>query len=96
MPDIAATNGEELPNPLTPEEQAILTELQRLFDAGYEEIPEEFYEYAKRTLIWSFDDPPSLDRALYFMAHDPFYRRESRLIDEEFARMALSDLKEPK
>ncbi len=96
MQNNGATNGEVVANPLTPEEQAILTELQECFDAGHEEIPEEFYERMKRTLIWSWDDPASIERSLYFMAHDPYYRRESRAIEEDFARLTLRSLEEEK
>jgi hypothetical protein len=94
MNDPQPANGEAVPNPLNAEQQALLAELQQAFAAGHEEIPEDLYERITRAMPWSWDDQASLDRAAYFMAHDPYYRREARLIDEDFARATLSDLKE--
>ncbi len=83
-------NGAE-PNPLTPEEQAILEKLQQLAAAGVEEVDPEFIQYIDRTIKWSFDDPESVKRALYFMARDPFYQREVRIINAEFAAAEAAD-----
>ena len=73
------------PNPLTVEEQGILEELQRLAAAGCEEVPPELLDRIEQTVKWSYDDPASLERAAFFMAHDPFLRREAQAINEEFS-----------
>jgi hypothetical protein len=70
---------------LTPEEQMILDRLCRLAAEGKEEVDAETIALAEKHLKWSFDDPASLERAAYFMAHDPFMIREVRAINEEFA-----------
>lgn len=79
------------PNPLLPEEQAILDELCRLFAEGYEEVPEEFMKRMDETIHWSFDDPASIERGLYFLERDPYYRREVQIINAEFAAADLAD-----
>jgi len=80
-------------SPLLPEEQAILDELCRLFAEGHEEVPDELIERIDRTIKWSFDDPASMDRSLYFMARDPYYQREVSIITAEFAAADLADAK---
>lgn len=79
-------------NPLTADEQAILAELQRLFDTGCEEVPDELIARIRSTIHWRRDDPVSVERALYFAEHDPFLKRESDLITEEFAFTARDEL----
>jgi hypothetical protein len=73
------------PSKLTPDELMLLQRLQKLASEGCEEIDEETTAMAKRLLKWSWDDPASLERAAYFMAFDPFMRREIEAINREFA-----------
>jgi hypothetical protein len=72
-------------NPLTPEQQALLEELQRLYASGCEEVPDELIDRIRRLLRWSWDDPLSIERSVHFMAHDPYYQRELRAVNEDFA-----------
>jgi hypothetical protein len=70
---------------LTTEEQAMLEELQRLAAEGHTEIPEEVLTRMDQVLLWSLDDPDSVQRALYFAARDPFYQRAVQEIEEDLA-----------
>jgi hypothetical protein len=78
-------NGTWNPNVLTPDEQRLLAKLQQLAAERKDEIDAETAELAKKVLHWSWDDPASVERAAYFMAHDPFIRREVEAINREFA-----------
>ncbi len=89
-----STNGEVEDNPLTPEEQAILTELQDYFARGCDDVPEEFAERMKATLRWSWDDPASIKRALYFASRSPYYLQEMKAIERDFARWDAKWLQE--
>lgn len=87
-------NGDQEPNPLTAEEQAILDELQRLFAAGYQEVPQEFIDRIDRTIKWDLNDPAAVQRSLYFMARDPYYQREAKIISREFAAAETAEIKD--
>jgi hypothetical protein len=87
-------DGDE-PNPLTPEEQAILEKLQQLAAAGVEEVDPVFLKLINQTIKWDFNDPESVERSLYFMARDPFHQREVKIINAEFAAADVAALQKP-
>lgn len=79
-------SGDELDrNILSEAEIDLLHELQRLAAAGCAEVPEELEARIKQTITWSYSDPASIKRAVYFMAHDPFLQREVKDIEADFA-----------
>jgi hypothetical protein len=80
---------------LTAEERQLLAELQRLFDAGVEEVDDAFAARLRATLRWSDDDPASPERAACFAAHDPYLQREMRAIQRDFAWLDLQDGEQP-
>ena len=80
----SAANGSLQPPALTPDEQRLLRKLQQLAADGKQEIDAETAELAKLVLHWNWDDPASLERAAYFMAHDPFIHKEVEAINREF------------
>jgi hypothetical protein len=68
---------------LTPDEQRLLEKLQQLAAEGKEEVDPEVMALADQ-VRWNRDDPASLARAVYFMAHDPFLRREVAVFNAAF------------
>jgi hypothetical protein len=73
-------------NPLTPQERELLSELQRYFADGYEELPAEMVVRVRATLHWDRENPADMERAMYFAVHDPYFMREVKTINKEFAR----------
>ena len=94
IPKTPTPNGDE-PNPLTPEEQAILDKLQQLAATGVEEVDPELIEHINQTIKWSFDDPESIKRSLYFMARDPFHQREIKAINAELVAADVAAREKP-
>ncbi len=79
---------------LTPEENSVLEKLQELAKDCKQEVDPEVISLANQFLKWSYDDPASLARAVYFMAHDPFLRREVEAIKAEFAAVEFDGLED--
>jgi hypothetical protein len=79
---------------LTPQERMVLERLQWLATEGKEEADPEVIALADRHIKWSLDDPDSLTRAAFFLAHAPFIQREIKAINAEFSAAEVDGMED--
>jgi len=74
--------------PLSEQEERLLKVLRLLTEIvpdAPDQVEDHLWTLVAKHLKWSWDDPESIKRTLPFAALDPYLKRESDLISEEFA-----------
>ena len=89
--------SQQPPSTMTPQESRIIKALrllQQLESTCTDQVEEYLWTLVGKHLKWSYDDPPSIERSMEFMALDPFLRREIEEINAEFACTLKDGLEE--